>query len=70
MPKIIGKLLDKFKEEKQKDFPTIKLSRPKIIELAVYKLLDEKGVLEQFLQELNYSDSQIKSIKQYLLIVT
>lgn len=70
MSKIIGELLDKFKEEKQKDFPTIKLSRPKIVEIAVYKLLDDQGVLVPWLEAKGYSDSQVKNIKQYLLMVT
>ena len=62
----VGDLMDKYVKEQGRDFALLRLSRAKLIEIAVLRFLDQKGVLEKYLSELGYEDSQIKRIKQYL----
>ena len=57
VPDLIIRLMDKFVEEKQKDFAFIRLSRAKVAELAVLKFLESRGELDKFLTDLGVSDS-------------
>jgi len=61
--------MDKFVEEKQKDFAFIRLSRAKVAELAVLKFLESRGELDRFLTDLGVADSEAESIKRYLKAV-
>lgn len=65
---LVLKLLDKYIEEKRDvlQLKQISPSRAKVAELIVLKFLENQDVLEPFLKELGYSDSAIKSIKEYL----
>jgi len=68
----INKLIDKYIEQNKRLFrlKQIKLSRAKVVEVAFLAYLDGKGVLEQYLKELDYSDGEVKSIKEHLKSVS
>lgn len=69
--KLIAKLIERYIEEKEKQ-PVLldeKLSRNKVIEAAALLFLDSKGVLDKLLAEQNYSDVQVKRLKQRLQAV-
>lgn len=72
VPEIYKKLLDMFIEKNKRKFEFMgqKLSRAKVLEIAILTLLSEQGVLEQWMKALGCSDAEISSIKEYLQLVS
>ena len=71
LDKLYDDLINLFIEEKKREFAMrhMRLSKAKVMEIALQKFLELQGRLEPYLKKLGFSDSEIRNIKDTLKLV-